>query len=355
MVKVGLSSFISDLLWGLRYWMPSNVATLSLLRPAAFASSVSMCMSSAYWGWTRTMTSPMTVSRSPSTRTRIDALVLHAEAARVVRVHVHVAVREDDAVADGHRALRAAQRQAGRALELAGLAQRRVHAERDRVGARDLDLGLLAQRVDDRHALDLTLRADEVDRLAAHVLPGLGDVAALGELVALAEQRVAVRRVRCTWRTLTPTGMAWPVTRCRTARGARRRTRTTSRAIIRSSSVATTSTRVGARGEAMSTTPPRAARIGVLVLLRVQHHAHVDERVADGRAHLDAVLADAAGEDDRVRAAQHRRVRADVLADAVDEDLDRETRARIAARGGLLDVAEVAPTRPRARAGPTCG
>ena len=61
------------------------------------------------------------------------------------------------------------------------------------------------------------------------------------------------------------------------------------------------------------------------------------------------VLADAAGEHDRVEAAERRRQRAELALDPVDEQIDRQRRARIASRRATsrmsLDMPDT-PSRP---------
>ncbi len=59
--------------------------------------------------------------------------------------------------------------------------------------------------------------------------------------------------------------------------------------------------------------------------------------LADG----GAVFADAAGEDDRVEAAECGEHLADAGGQAVDEDVERKLRVRITAGGGLGDLAEI--------------
>ena len=46
---------------------------------------------------------------------------------------------------------------------------------------RQLDLSLDAQRIDDGDAAQLAARSDQIDGLARDVLPGLRDIAALGQ------------------------------------------------------------------------------------------------------------------------------------------------------------------------------
>ncbi len=65
------------------------------------------------------------------------------------------------------------------------------------------------------------------------------------------------------------------------------------------------------------------------VSLRVEFDAEPSQSVADARANLRRVFADAAGEDDSVRAVQRGQIRADVFSRAVAENFDGEPRPSV--------------------------
>src|SRR5690242_278957 len=75
----------------------------------------------------------------------------------------------------------------------------------------------------------------------------------------------------------------------------------------------------------------------LLVALRVQLDSHPLQAVADAGAHTAGILADAAGEDDGVRAIHGGEIGADVLAGAVGEELHGESRPAIAVLGLLRE------------------
>jgi hypothetical protein len=62
---------------------------------------------------------------------------------------------------------------AGRACKVAGLADRRLDAELELLGHRDLDLGFLARRTEHADVGDAPLGADQMDLLGAGELAGL--------------------------------------------------------------------------------------------------------------------------------------------------------------------------------------
>src|SRR5687768_3169433 len=78
---------------------------------------------------------------------------------------------------------------------------------------------------------------------------------------------------------------------------------------------------VDGEARAVAADEPLAPRGRRLVRRRVQPDAHPAQALADARAHLRRVLADAAREDQRVRAPHRRQIRADVLAHAVTKNL----------------------------------
>ena len=102
-------------------------------------------------------------------------------------------------------------------------------------------------------------------------------------------------------------------------------TRHVSRAMSSSSSVGITQT---ARRE-----PSRSMRPSCPSIAAFLSGSSVDARASPvprrSRANLRRVLADAAGEDDRVRAVHRGQVRAEVLLDAIAEHVDRETCAAV--------------------------
>ena len=94
------------------------------------------------------------------------------------------------------------------------------------------------------------------------------------------------------------------------------------------------------------------ARVAVPILIK--HRAQELEPLQAAMPHERAPLAHAAGEGDCVHTAHRRRVGADVLADPVRVDRDREPAVLVAARGALLDLAHVLRAREPQR-GPIPG
>jgi hypothetical protein len=90
------------------------------------------------------------------------------------------------------------------------------------------------------------------------------------------------------------------------------------------------------------------ARVCRLVLRRVDRDTHEAEVRANALANARRVFANAAREHDGIGATELRGVCADILADAMLEDLDREASVWITAVGGGLDRLKVAaePERP---------
>ena len=137
-------------------------------------------------------------------------------------------------------------------------------AELELLGHRDLDLRVLARRPEHAHALDAALRPDDGELLLAGVLAGLRKVGVLGELMALAEQRLDVflREVDVMRRDLDEKRLL--LLRFEHARDVDRLSaRNASRAIMRSSSVGTTSTATFESSVEMrhTSSKPRASRL----------------------------------------------------------------------------------------------
>jgi hypothetical protein len=89
-------------------------------------------------------------------------------------------------------ASRAFERNAGRIGEIAGLANRRLHAELELLGHGDLDLGLLAGRTEHAHIGDAPLGPDQIHLFGAGELARLGQLVLRRQLVAWAEQLVHI-------------------------------------------------------------------------------------------------------------------------------------------------------------------
>ena len=106
--------------------------------------------------------------------------------------------------------------------------------------------------------------------------------------------------------------------------------RNASRAIMRSSSVGTTSTAIFESSAEMRHDLVEAARVAVA--LRVEHDAHALQALQRQRSHLRAALADAAGENHRVQPAHRGHIGADVFPHAVAVRLERHQRAGIVPR-----------------------
>ena len=105
-----------------------------------------------------------------------DRFVAHAVAERVLGRHVDVAQGADDAAVQLHAAGRAFERAAGRVRDVAALADRRMNAELELFGHRDLDLRELARRAEHADAFDAALRPDDGELLLAGILAGLRKV-----------------------------------------------------------------------------------------------------------------------------------------------------------------------------------
>jgi hypothetical protein len=105
---------------------------------------------------------------------------------------VNVAQRADDASVERDTPGRAFEGAAGRVLDVAALADGRVHAELELFGHRDLDLRDLAGRPEHAHALDAPLRAGDRELLLARILAGLRQVGVLRQVTPLAEQHLDV-------------------------------------------------------------------------------------------------------------------------------------------------------------------
>ena len=116
------------------------------------------------------------------------------------------------------------------------------------------------------------------------------------------------------------------------------------RAIISSSLVGITQAAVRLAGGA-------DARAALRVRLRVELDAEPGRLPADALADRRRVLADAGGEDDRVEAAERGGERAELAADPVDEEIDRELRPRV---GRLEQRRACRSTRPDTPSRPDC-
>jgi hypothetical protein len=101
-----------------------------------------------------------------------------------------MAQRADDAAIHFHAAGRAFERAAGCVRDVAALADGRVHSELELFGHRDFNLRVFARRAEHAHTLNAALRPHDSKLLLAGILAGLRKVGVLGELVALAEQRL---------------------------------------------------------------------------------------------------------------------------------------------------------------------
>src|SRR5687768_11538688 len=104
---------------------------------------------------------------------------------------VDVPQRHDHAFGDVDGAFRSDDGAARRSLEVAGEAQLGLHAEREAVGARELDLRLLAAGAEIA-GLELPLRTFDHDGLFGGPLARLRQVLELLHLIARTEQRVLI-------------------------------------------------------------------------------------------------------------------------------------------------------------------
>src|SRR5688500_12739753 len=77
------------------------------------------------------------------------------------------------------------------------------------------------------------------------------------------------------------------------------------------------------------------------ILVLVQLDPRPPQIPADGLANLNPVLANAAGERERLAPAQGHQVRPDEMPHRLDERLDRQLRPRVPRRRGLLDIPHV--------------
>ena len=252
-----------------------------------------------------------------------------------------MAQRADDALVERDAAGRAFERAAGRALQVAGLADGRVDAELELLGHGNLHLGGFARRSQHAHALDAALGPDDRELFLAGVLAGLREVAVPGQLMAWAEQRldVLLREVDVVCGDLDEKRFA-PVrfqdaSEVGTAQGAQRLAG--DHALLVRGHDEDRDRRIVGRDAADLL---EAARLAVALLVEVDPHAL--EALQRERAHAGAALPDAAGEDQDVEPAHRREVGADVFADAVAEGLQRHQRPVMAGFGSLLDFAHVA-------------
>ena len=121
-----------------------------------------------------------------------DFLVFYAEIGAVLRSKVDVALCDDDAFGQLNLALGADKLAGAGTGQNTGFANGSGDTECTGVGRGNLDLGLLADRAEDRDILKGALGADDVDTLKAGVLTGLGEVLLVGELSTLAEQGLEI-------------------------------------------------------------------------------------------------------------------------------------------------------------------
>ncbi len=146
-----------------------------VLEVAKTASSVSRCISSLYFSLTRTSTSPNTRSRGPSesTATSTSSPSVTPKRSASSGCMWMCRRRADQPLGELQRALGPLERDGRRASRVTRLADRRIDAELELVGARDLHLTALAQRSEHAHALEAAAGPDHGHALLGRVLPRL--------------------------------------------------------------------------------------------------------------------------------------------------------------------------------------
>ncbi len=115
-------------------------------------------------------------------------VVAHAEAQRIVGAHMYMTPCRDETARHRRRAGRPFERNARCVLQVARDAHGRIDAEREFVGARDLDLIVIARRPHESNAADPAARTDERHRLLGSILTRLREHLANLEPIARAEK-----------------------------------------------------------------------------------------------------------------------------------------------------------------------
>ena len=221
------------------------------------------------------------------------------------------------------------ERAAGRVGDVAALADRRMHAELELLGHRDLDLRVFPRRPEHAHAFDAAFRPDDGELFLAGILAGLRKVGVFGELMPLAEQRLDVflREVNVMRRNFDEKRLL--LLRFQHARdvGAAQRAQRLARhhALLVGGHDEHRHLRVVGRNAAHFV-EPRASRLRCSSSVMPMHSKPCKRQ----RAHFRAALADAAGENHRVQPAHRGDVSADVFAHAIAIRLEREQRAVVA-------------------------
>src|SRR5690242_18353317 len=99
-----------------------------------------------------------------------------------------MAKRADDPAFQFHGTGRAFKRATGSVRDIATLANRRMDAELELLGHRDLNLRIFARGTENPDALDSTFWSDDGQLFLAGVLAGLGEIGVFRELVAWTEE-----------------------------------------------------------------------------------------------------------------------------------------------------------------------
>ena len=161
---------------------------------AALDSSVSMCIAAAYFGLTRTTTSPKITLRSPSLPTLTETICLSSTPAAAASSTLKwmwrfAAMTPFSMTTSPAWAL---QRTSRGALKVAGLTDRCCNTELACVGQCNFNLRLRARRAKDGHNKG-TLRADDLYLLVGSVLAGLREFFLNGKLCVCAKKRLQIR------------------------------------------------------------------------------------------------------------------------------------------------------------------
>ena len=96
--------------------------------------------------------------------------------------------RANNSAVDRHAASRTFKNAARSICNVAAFTDRRMNAELELLGHRDLDLRVFACRAQDANALNATFRSNNSELLFTGILTGLRKIGVLGESMSLAEQ-----------------------------------------------------------------------------------------------------------------------------------------------------------------------
>src|SRR2546423_3933227 len=117
-----------------------------------------------------------------------ERLIADSVTKRVLRAHVNMPQRANDAVINLDAAGGTLKRAAGRVRNIAAFTDRRMNAELELLGHRDLHLRIFPRGPKNADTLNTTFRSDDRELLLTCILPGLREIGVLGELMSFAEQ-----------------------------------------------------------------------------------------------------------------------------------------------------------------------